>query len=241
MAALPSPRADSPLRPPQDSPGAPGTTIGLPSSAHNRFRSLFAYHLPLCRFYTLEIVQQPIRARMCGFGDKVRPPLFLPSNILFVIIIMALLAGSATACASRSSQDGRQKRRRLSSRRRVRLSTLLLAFPPLVSHHPDPTTSDIDTSFFIATADLWDSDGHREMNLVLHPTSSDRYVATQPPKRRRGTNSSSGPSFHSPGEPPNTGPPPLLSSPDNPPYDPPVRSTLSLLFSRFYVAHYRTF
>lgn len=24
-----------------------------------------------CRYYSLEVVQNPIRARMCGFGDKV--------------------------------------------------------------------------------------------------------------------------------------------------------------------------
>lgn len=29
------------------------------------------------RFYTLEVVQNPVRARMCGFGDKVRPALVL--------------------------------------------------------------------------------------------------------------------------------------------------------------------
>ncbi|TFY59154.1 hypothetical protein EVG20_g7890 [Dentipellis fragilis] len=44
---------------------------------------------------------------------------------------------------------------------------------------------DIDCSFFLVTADLWSSDGKREMNLVLHPTSSDRYITTHTPKRRR--------------------------------------------------------
>lgn len=30
---------------------------------------------PFCalRYYTLEVVQHPLRARMCGFGDKVNP------------------------------------------------------------------------------------------------------------------------------------------------------------------------
>jgi len=45
--------------------------------------------------------------------------------------------------------------------------------------------SDIDCSFFLVTADLWSADGKREMNLVLHPTSSDRYITTHVPKRRR--------------------------------------------------------
>jgi hypothetical protein len=45
--------------------------------------------------------------------------------------------------------------------------------------------SEIDCSFFVVTADLWSSDGHSERNLVLHPTSSDRYSAAQAPKKRR--------------------------------------------------------
>ncbi|THH16416.1 hypothetical protein EW146_g4229 [Bondarzewia mesenterica] len=45
---------------------------------------------------------------------------------------------------------------------------------------------DIDCSFFLVTADLWSSDGKHEMNLVLHPTFSDRYITTHAPKRKRG-------------------------------------------------------
>ncbi|KAF8272115.1 velvet factor [Lactarius quietus] len=44
---------------------------------------------------------------------------------------------------------------------------------------------DIDCSFFVVTADLWSSDGKSERNLVLHPTSSDRYSTAQAPKKRR--------------------------------------------------------
>lgn len=50
--------------------------------------------------------------------------------------------------------------------------------------------SDIDFAFFIASVDLWSADGEREVNLVLHPSSADRYIpATQVTKRRRATNS----------------------------------------------------
>jgi hypothetical protein len=37
------------------------------------------------RYYTLEVVQHPVRARMCGFGDKVRdlPSLFRPSHLIY--------------------------------------------------------------------------------------------------------------------------------------------------------------
>ena len=48
--------------------------------------------------------------------------------------------------------------------------------------------SEIDCSFFLVTVDLWSADGKHEMNLVLHPTSADRYVPANTPKgKRRGT------------------------------------------------------
>ncbi|KAG6817878.1 hypothetical protein H0H87_001710 [Tephrocybe sp. NHM501043] len=52
-------------------------------------------------------------------------------------------------------------------------------------------TSDVDCSFFLVTVDLWSADGKEEMNLVLHPSSADRYVPPHSTKtRRRGTSSS---------------------------------------------------
>jgi hypothetical protein len=33
-----------------------------------------------CRHYALEVVQHPLRARMCGFGDKVRRELYSMSS-----------------------------------------------------------------------------------------------------------------------------------------------------------------
>ena len=50
--------------------------------------------------------------------------------------------------------------------------------------------SDVDCSFFLVTVDLWSGDGKQETNLVLHPSSTDRYVPTQPKPRRRGTSTS---------------------------------------------------
>jgi hypothetical protein len=88
------------------------------------------------RYYSLEVTQQPIRARMCGFGDKDRRPL-APAAVAKMIV--------------RDKND-----------------TIL---PP----------DDSDISFFVVTVDLWSEDGQQEMNLVLNPNSSDRYVpATQP-------------------------------------------------------------
>ena len=52
-------------------------------------------------------------------------------------------------------------------------------------------SSEVDCSFFLVTVDLWSQDGDKEMNLVLHPTSSDRYVPSSQPKvKRRATTSS---------------------------------------------------
>ncbi|KAH9179567.1 velvet factor-domain-containing protein [Lactarius sanguifluus] len=92
------------------------------------------------RFYSLEVIQEPIRARMCGFGDKDRRPL-APATVAKLVI---------------KNED-----------------------QSLVND------VDIDCSFFVVTADLWSSDGKSERNLVLHPTSSDRYSAAHAPKKRR--------------------------------------------------------
>ena len=53
-------------------------------------------------------------------------------------------------------------------------------FLPLTSE-----PSEIDYTFFLATVDLWSEDGKQEMNLVLHPTSSDRSVPFQAKARKR--------------------------------------------------------
>ncbi|OBZ76551.1 hypothetical protein A0H81_03856 [Grifola frondosa] len=95
------------------------------------------------QLYSLEVVQHPLRARMCGFGDKDRRP----------------LAPAAVAKMTVSREDG----------------TLV-------------DVDEVDCSFFLVTVDLWSADGKQEMNLVLHPTSADRYVPANTPKgKRRGT------------------------------------------------------
>jgi hypothetical protein len=45
--------------------------------------------------------------------------------------------------------------------------------------------SEIDWSFFLVTVDLWSADAKQEMNLVLHPSSTDRYMPTLSSKNRR--------------------------------------------------------
>ncbi|KAI0082369.1 hypothetical protein K474DRAFT_1585794 [Panus rudis PR-1116 ss-1] len=101
------------------------------------------------KHYSLEVVQHPIRARMCGFGDKDRRPL-APAAVAKMVV------------------------------RREDNSIV------------DP--DEVDCSFFLVTVDLWSSDGKHEMNLVLHPTSSDRYVPSAAPKvKRKATGGSSAP------------------------------------------------
>ncbi|KAL4249637.1 Velvet domain-containing protein [Abortiporus biennis] len=101
------------------------------------------------KYYSLEVVQDPIRARMCGFGDKDRRPL-APAAVAKMIV---------------QRED-----------------------------HSLVDVDEIDCSFFLVTVDLWSQDGKHEMNLVLHPTSADRYVPSNTPKaKRRGTTTSVAP------------------------------------------------
>ncbi|KAF8138355.1 velvet factor [Boletus edulis] len=127
------------------------------------------------RHYSLQVVQHPLRARMCGFGDKDRRP----------------LAPAAVA--------------------------------KMVVRREDNSIVDVDEldfSFFLVTVDLWSADGTREMNLVLHPSSStDRYlstVATKPKKSRTTVPTAASPRSDHPSPPsshstPNSAPPPLDS------------------------------
>ncbi|KZZ91006.1 VelB [Ascosphaera apis ARSEF 7405] len=80
------------------------------------------------RIYSLEVVQQPIRARMCGFGDKDRRPITPPPCVRLIV------------------RDAATKK------------------------EIDP--SEIDTSYFVLTVDLWSADGTHEVNLVRHSASS---------------------------------------------------------------------
>jgi len=98
------------------------------------------------RYYSLEVVQDPLRARMCGFGDKDRRPL-APAAVAKMIV------------------------------KREDNSVV--------------DVDEVDCSFFLVTVDLWSADGKHEMNLVLHPTSADRYVPTNTPKAKRRTTTSS--------------------------------------------------
>ena len=48
--------------------------------------------------------------------------------------------------------------------------------------------SDLDCSFFLVTVDLWSADGQHEMNLVLHPSSTERHSSSKT-KRKGGSTS----------------------------------------------------
>ncbi|EJD01613.1 uncharacterized protein FOMMEDRAFT_142187 [Fomitiporia mediterranea MF3/22] len=99
------------------------------------------------KHYSLEVIQHPIRARMCGFGDKDRRP----------------LAPAAVAKMTVRREDN-----------------------SIVD------VDDLDVAFFVVTVDLWSADGKQEMNLVLHPSSADRYIPTHVSKPRRRGNGPGG-------------------------------------------------
>lgn len=72
----PNPAANMiyPRPPPQVHPQQPPPDLSMRGSSSNG------------RHYTLEIAQQPDRARMCGFGDKDRRPITPPPCIRLVIV-----------------------------------------------------------------------------------------------------------------------------------------------------------
>ena len=70
------------------------------------------------------------------------------------------------------------------------MSSTSISPPPLPPPRTLSVCSELDSSFFLVTVDLWSADGKREMNLVLHPSSStDRHVSTvsAKPKKPRGS------------------------------------------------------
>ncbi len=62
----------------------------------------------------------------------------------------------------------------------------------------DFSYSEIDCSFFIVTVDLWSADGKQQNNLVLHPTTVDRFTPSHPPPKSHKGKSTSGstPTLH---------------------------------------------
>lgn len=126
------------------------------------------------RHYSLHVVQHPLRARMCGFGDKVSPrrvhlPTYLPSPRHRIAVPLHPLPLPRWSSAEKTTQ----------------LSTSSLSFLPPLFLPLTRIDSELDSSFFLVTVDLWSADGKREMNLVLHPSSSDRHVSTAPQKSRK--------------------------------------------------------
>lgn len=98
------------------------------------------------RMFSLQVEQQPIRARMCGFGDKDRRPITPPPCIRLIV------------CDASTGKE--------------------------------VDFTEVDSTFFVLTVDLWDADGTHEVNLVRHssgaPTvsiSSSTITSYPPPDR----------------------------------------------------------
>ncbi|KAB8273007.1 velvet factor-domain-containing protein [Aspergillus minisclerotigenes] len=82
----PPPLSMDRIPPPSSSYPTPGSgggmvSAGIPSSSH--LAPLSTVHEG--RIWSLQIVQQPIRARMCGFGDKDRRPITPPPCIRLIV------------------------------------------------------------------------------------------------------------------------------------------------------------
>lgn len=78
--AQPLPHQPPPLsmdRIPPPAPVYPTTTTGGPLRSTEHLQPVSTVHDG--RIWSLHVVQQPVRARMCGFGDKVSP---IPSAVV---------------------------------------------------------------------------------------------------------------------------------------------------------------
>jgi hypothetical protein len=95
--------------------------------------------------YELLVVQQPKRARMCGFGDKDRRPITPPPCVRLIITDVA--TGKEVDCK--------------------------LVSPAIPWHQVLLTSSsDIDHAMYVLNVDLWSENGGGEVNLVRHSAST---------------------------------------------------------------------
>lgn len=166
------------------------------------------------RHYSLHVVQHPLRARMCGFGDKVRPR----HATLFRVFIYLHKDRRPLAPAAVAKMVVRREDNSI-------VDVESVSSPPPPPHPPSLNVhSELDASFFLVTVDLWSADAKREMNLVLHPSSStDRHVSTvsaKPKKPRASIPSTTSPRSDHPSPPsshstPNSAPDPHRPSLDS--------------------------
>ncbi|KAL9107103.1 MAG: hypothetical protein Q9227_007969 [Pyrenula ochraceoflavens] len=96
------------------------------------------------RIWSLVVEQQPIRARMCGFGDKDRRPITPPPCIRLVVMDQA---------------TGKELDIKLATVRLILIVRMLTL------------ASEIDTSYYVLTVDIWDEHGETEQNIVKTSTS----------------------------------------------------------------------
>jgi Velvet factor len=114
------------------------------------------------REWSLEVPQQPIRARMCGFGDKVYPVVVHVSHHANAITGPETHNPTAMCQTDCEGSDDRTGDRCPVS------NTHNIRFTP----HSRTSRRDIDISFFVITVDLWDEEAQKEVNLVKHAANS---------------------------------------------------------------------
>ncbi|KAF5020709.1 hypothetical protein F66182_7271 [Fusarium sp. NRRL 66182] len=145
--SLPHPHQQHPPPPRHDE--APPPSSGPPVGDQSMANTFSKVEEGSGRKYSLDVVQQPKRARMCGFGDKDRRPITPPPCVRLVIIDTA---------------TGKEVD--------YRYVGVVVKPENTMSHANMMRTSDIDHTMFVLSVDLWSGDGSHEVNLVRSSTAT---------------------------------------------------------------------
>ncbi|KAG5460081.1 MAG: hypothetical protein BJ554DRAFT_7915, partial [Olpidium bornovanus] len=146
---------------PRAKPSAPETFYRRSFTAPIDLSS-FAFCVPGApregRRYELRVIQQPLRARMCGFGDKVGSPFTsfprITADVPWVHVLLPALA------RGRGKMGGARWARRC-------LGWLSIDTTPAF---PQGRKSNSEVSFYVLKCDLYSADGTADRNLVVHPS-----------------------------------------------------------------------
>jgi hypothetical protein len=115
------------------------------------------------RVYVLEVIQQPQRARACGFGDKVSRMGYFPSTADLYRTGDLCHHPQLSNCASLTSWGT------LSNHSALMPSIALPPLPPPPLCILADVISAIDVHRFILMVDLWNGDRTQQRSIVMHP------------------------------------------------------------------------
>lgn len=149
-----------------------GTIISGHNSVAHYAQSVVSIH----RNYALEVAQNPIRARMCGFGDKVNIiHILFPGSPIDLPFVSRTADRSLLLLSPSSLLQTKMIVSSLPSTRFLGPISGYLIYTCFLITNP----SSIQVAFFIVLVDLWDEFGQHEMNHVPnaapHGATSRRY------------------------------------------------------------------